>query len=58
MISNRDIIVAENEIGENNPELSLKVYSRRKAEKGDILSIHSNYVITKDLTRNKTFRDR
>jgi hypothetical protein len=39
MISNRDLIVTENEMGENNPEPSLGVYDRRRAKGKDIVSL-------------------
>jgi len=54
MISNSDIIVAENEIGENNPEPSLGVYGRRRVKGEDIFSIHSihsNFIMAEDLRR-------
>jgi hypothetical protein len=54
MISNCDIIVTENEIGENNPKPSLGIYSRRRVKGEDIFSIYniySNFVIVEDLRR-------
>ena len=54
IISNRDIIITENKIGENNPELSLRIYGRRRVKGEDIFSIYSiysNFVIVEDLRR-------
>lgn len=51
MISNRDVIVAENEMGENNPESSFWVYDRRRAKREDIFGIHSDCVMMEDLRR-------
>jgi len=50
IISNRDFIFAENEMGENNPKSCLRVYNRRRAKGEDIFSlIHSNCVMADDL---------
>jgi len=49
MISNRDIIIAENEIGENNAEPSLRGYCRSRVQGEAIFSIHSNFVMADDL---------
>ena len=52
IISNRDLIIAENKMGENTPEPSLGVYGRRRAKGEDIFSlIYSNCIIAQDLGR-------
>jgi hypothetical protein len=42
---NCDIIIAENDISENNAKLSLKGYGRKTVKGGDIFNIYNNFVI-------------
>ena len=49
MISNRDLVVAENKISEDNVKPSLRGYDRRRVKGDDVLSIHRDFVMADDL---------